>query len=280
MKQISAAVEAGLAPLPLGYRGLFDRLLAVVEPDERIRAFWLSGSLARGDGDAGSDLDVLLAVADDQLDDFAEGWREWLATITPTLIARPLTFAPGSFYSLTRECERLDVIVESVTKATTDTPFRTRIVVLDRDGLDANVPAPNPPTLPDRERMEWIVEEFYRLLAIFPAVNLVRKDYLLGVVGVQGTRQMLHELFVNANQPLPVTGVKQWSSKLTPAQRAVLEGLPPLDATRESLVPAMLATAEAYRTAGREALESQGIPWPEDLDQTVTAYFTAAIAQP
>ncbi|MBM7789501.1 aminoglycoside 6-adenylyltransferase [Tenggerimyces flavus] len=273
------AVERALAPLPEGYRTLFDRLLTVVEHDERIRALWLSGSLARGDADAGSDLDVLLAVADDDRDGFAENWREWLATITPTLIARPLTFAPGSFYSLTRDCERLDVVVETVTTARTTTPFRTRLVVLDRDGLHEDLPDPEPPKLPDRERMEWIVEEFFRLLAIFVPVNLVRKDYLLGVVGVQGTRQMLHELFVNANQPLPATGVKQWSSKLTPAQRALMESLPPLDATRESLVPAMLATAEAFRTAGREALEAQGIPWPEDLDHTVSAHVTAALVQ-
>ena len=274
------AVERALAPLPEGYRGLFDRLHTVVEHDERIRTLWLSGSLARGDADAGSDLDVLLAVRDDDLDAFAENWREWLATITPTLVARPLTFAPGSFYSLTRACERLDVVVESVTTATTTTPFRTRLVVLDRDGLDASIPGPKPPTLPDRERMEWIVEEFFRLLAIFVPANVVRRDYLLGVSGVQLSRQLLHELFVQANQPLPATGVKQWSSKLTPRQREVLESLPPLDATMEALAPAMLATAEAYRTAGREALESQGIPWPEDLDQTVTAYVTRGLTQP
>lgn len=265
------AVERALAPLPEGYHRLFDRLLTVVEHDERIRALWLSGSLARGDADAGSDLDVLLAVADDDRDAFADNWREWLATITPTLIARPLTFAPGSFYSLTRDCERLDVVVESVTQAATTTTFRTRLVVLDRDGLDARVPAPGPPTEPDRERMEWIVEEFFRYLAIFPAAVLLREDYLLGVVGVQGQRQLLHELFVNANQPLPATGVKQWSSKLTPEQRALMEALPALDATRESLVAATRANVEAFHTAGREALESHGIPWPEDLDQTVVS---------
>jgi hypothetical protein len=43
-------------------------------------------------------------------------WREWLATITPTLLAQELPFARGSFYSTTTGCERLDVVSEPVSK--------------------------------------------------------------------------------------------------------------------------------------------------------------------
>ena len=56
---------------------------------------WLSGSLGRGDADAVSDLDLLLAVSDDALPSFADEWSDWLAAITPTLIARTLPFATG-----------------------------------------------------------------------------------------------------------------------------------------------------------------------------------------
>src|ERR1700677_4849843 len=70
-------------------------------------------------------------------------WREWLATITPTLIARELPFAPGSFYSTTTGCERLDVVCEPVSKLSAS-PHRYRRVVFDRDGLDASVPDPEP----------------------------------------------------------------------------------------------------------------------------------------
>ena len=94
-------------------------------------------------------------------------------------------------------------------------------------------------------------------------------------------REALYELFVHANQanhPLPPMGVKQWSSKLTPQQRAVLEGLPPLDATRDSLIAAMGATAEAWRTHGRAAVEGLGVPWPSELAETVQAYFDAEVS--
>jgi hypothetical protein len=97
----SFAVDVDHSPGPLAalvpsYRPIFDRLLAVCEGDQRIRAFWLSGSLAKGTADAGSDLDCILAVRDGDFDEFAASWREWLATVTPTLIARELPFAPGS----------------------------------------------------------------------------------------------------------------------------------------------------------------------------------------
>ena len=129
---------APLAALLPSYRPIFDRLLAVCEGDERIRAFWLSGSLAKGTADCGSDLDCLLAIRDADFDEFAAGWREWLATITPTLLARELPFARGSFYSTTTGCERLDVVSEAVSKVPTSR-HRYRRVVFDRDGLDAAV---------------------------------------------------------------------------------------------------------------------------------------------
>jgi len=67
----SAASLAAVAVLPETYRHLFERAVAVLGADERVRALWLSGSLARGVADAASDLDLIVAVADDELDGFA-----------------------------------------------------------------------------------------------------------------------------------------------------------------------------------------------------------------
>ncbi len=263
---------AALAPLPEGYHVLFGRLLEVVEGDPRIRALWVSGSLARGVADGGSDLDVLLAIRDQDFDTFAANWRDWLGSVTPTLVARALPNAPGCFYSTTVDCLRLDVVAERVSGVAT-TQHRRRVVVLDRDGLDATVPAPESGGAPDLDRMAFLVEEFYRQLAIFPMAVAERRDWLLGVAGVHGARQLLYEVFVEANQPLPPMGVKQWSAKLRPAQRTVLEALPPLDSTPASVCAAMRATVGAWSTAGREAVESAGGTWPESLVRTVGEYF-------
>lgn len=137
---------AGLAVLPERYGALFDRAVAVFESDERVRGMWLHGAIARGAADAGSDLDVNLAVADAVFDAFAAAWPEWLAQITPTVNASPIPGLAGSFYALTPTCARLDVISERVSDVARSFLTR-RVVVFDRDGLTASVPAPLDPPL-------------------------------------------------------------------------------------------------------------------------------------
>jgi hypothetical protein len=275
--QLSDAVRAAMSPLPPGYHRLLERLVERAARDERIRAVWLGGSLGRREGDAGSDLDVLLAVDVDALPDFAAGWREWLATITATVIARELPALPGSFFSVTADCERLDVVVEPV-RALDATPYRQRLVVVDKDGLDAAVPAiDSPGTGPSVERLAAIVEEFFREQAIFPAAVVARQDWLLGVVAVSVTHRMLYDLFVETNQPLPAMGIKRWSARLTPHQRDVLAALRPPAAERDSTIDAMWAARHAIRTHGRHAVETAGGGWPQHLDDTVARYLQSEL---
>jgi hypothetical protein len=255
---------APLAALVPSYRPIFGRLLAACEDDERIRAFWLSGSLAKGTADGGSDLDCLLAIRDDDFDGFAAGWREWLATITPTLLARELPFARGAFCSTTTGCERLDVVCEPVSKLPTSR-FRYRYLIFDRDGLDAAVPAPEERPGPDLGRLRATVEEFFRIEAIAPFMLNNRRDYLCVAQGVQDLHRILYNVFVECNQPQPPMGVKQWSARLTPEQREILTALPVAPPEPAALAVALRAAGDAMRTAGRAAVTACGGDWPADL---------------
>lgn len=262
--------------MPSAYVDLLDRAIDVAAADDRIRALWVSGSAARGVADAGSDLDLLLAVADDRFEQFADAWREWLESLTPTLLARAIPGVPGSFYSLTVACLRLDVVAEPVRRLP-DTRYRRRTAVFDKDGISDQVPAPEPGAGPDPGKVGYAVEEFLRRQAIFPAAVVARRDWLLGVVGVMGCQQLLYDVFVEVNQPLPPTGVKQWSAKLTPEQRELLGGLPNPQPDRESVIDAMRSVVDAFRTAGRAAAEAAGVRWPDQLDCGVQRYFEAAL---
>ena len=195
-----AVIEA-LAP---GYARLFERTLAVLGADERVRAVWLSGSVARGDADAGSDLDFIVTVADEDHASFAGEWERWLAAITDTVFAKPLTFAPGSFYSVTPDWHRLDVVVERVSDLS-HSMMRTRQAVLDRDGLATQLPAEDPPAPASPERVAALVEEFLRIHGLLPVI-VVRQDWLLGVEGVHTLRSLLYQVFVEASAPHAVTG--------------------------------------------------------------------------
>jgi hypothetical protein len=268
-------VQRSLRELPRGYQTIFARLLEVVESDPRIRALWLAGSVGRGTGDAGSDLDVVVTIADADFEAFCTEWRRWLAKITPTVIAREIPGLSGSFYSLTPGCERFDVVVERA--GDPDLAARaSRTLVLDRDGSAPEVDlARSRPEQrgPDARRLEGIVEELLREQAIFPAAVIARRDWLLGVVGVMATHRLLYELFVEANQPLAPMGIKQWSAKLTDAQRRLLESLPVPGPRPDALIAAMLAAREAMLTVGRETVERHGGIWPTALDESVATYY-------
>ena len=277
MSRTERAAADALRPLHAGYRELHEKVLAVARRDDRVRTMWLSGSVGRGVADAGSDLDVVLALAPASFDEFAATWRNWLAEITPTVLARPLRGMPGSFFSVTTSCLRLDVVAERAGGADTGA-LALRLLVLDKDGIVSQVAAESPipvvpPAGPDPARLAEMVAEFFRQMTIFPAAVVARSDWLLGVVGVQGAQLMLYELFVEANQPLPPMGVKQWSAKLTPEQRDICAGLPAPSATRQSVLAAMRTTAAAYRQAATTILAAHEVRWPMEFEQAVRRFW-------
>jgi hypothetical protein len=271
MADLHVRVPDDIDVLPAGYRDLLERAVEVLAADERVRAVWLSGSLARGDADVASDLDLLVAVADAEHEAFAASWREWLAAITPTVLARPLPFLAGSFYSLTPDCLRLDVVVEPVSMVA-NSFFHARRVVFDRDGLDASVPDAPPAAGPDRAKVETAIEEPLRYLALLPSV-LARGEVMLSQEGLGHMRRRVSELFLEANAPLPTTGVKHWRDKLTDEQYAVLESIPWPAATHDAVTDASLAAGRALIEHGRPIAERLGIEWPQALEDAVRAYL-------
>jgi predicted nucleotidyltransferase len=255
-----------------GYAELFERVASACARDDRVRAMWLSGSLARGTADRASDLDVLVAVADQSFDDFASRWEEWLAAITPTVIARPLPFVAG-FFSVTPQRLRLDVVIERVSQLL-DTRFRERTVVIDRDRLGATIPPRSEPAPPDPARIAHLVEEFFRDYGMFNTV-VERRDWLLGIEAIHMIRSLLYQLFVESNAPQPPTGVKQWSARLTAEQRAALEALPTGTATADGVVAAHEAVACAFVRHARAVCTDLAVPWPSDLEEATVAYLAA-----
>jgi hypothetical protein len=260
------AVREAVAPLEPGYAELLARLVDSLRPDDRVRAVWLAGSVGRGVADGGSDLDLVVTVA--STEDFADA-SSW--DVIDPVITTPIPGMPGCFAFTTRAGLRVDVVIEGVDELATSS-YTHRVKAFDRDGLES--PAPTAETsAPDVARMQSIVTEFLRQSAIFPAAVVAREDWLLGQMAVRNYQHLLYELFVESNQPLPVMGVKQWSSRLTQLQRDLLRSLPVPAADRASVVIAMQAVRSAIRGDGRAALESVGGTWPTEVDDAMTAYW-------
>ena len=255
-------VVSAIAPLPEAYADLLGRIEQVLQADDEVRALWLAGSLGRRDADAGSDLDLVVTVRD--LGAYADPGR-W--DVVEPLITTPIPGMPGCLAFTTRAGLRVDVVLETPGDLAT-TSYRRRVRVFDRDGL----PLPDPePDLrrPDVARMEAIVMESLRQWAIYPFAVVAREDWLLGQAAVGNYHRMLYDLFVEANQPLPEMGVKQWTRRLTAEQAEVLTALPPPSADRDSVERSMRAVRDALRTHGRAALEGAGGTWPEEVAETL-----------
>jgi hypothetical protein len=259
---------SALSVLPAGYGPLFDRAASVFGKDKRVRAMWIHGAMGRGAADAGSDLDISLAIRDADFSAFTAEQGSWVAAIAPTLTVR--TIAAGSFYALTTTCERFDVISERVSELPEST-LRRRIVVFDKDGLDALIPpAQDPP--PNRERICYLIEETLRQAVNFPTV-IVRDDWLLGVIAVQQVQLFLYELFAESNKPMPPTGPKQWSFKLTSRQRELLEALPVAAPSEQSVRQAREAAFVLFFAEAPAIARNNSVPWPTELETAIRAYL-------
>jgi hypothetical protein len=263
-----------IAMLPAGYHRILAGARQRFEGDDRVRGMWLGGSLGRGTADAASDLDVLLAVADDAHDGFLAGWRTWLADVTPTVLAEALPFAPGMYYSVTPDFERFDVVVEPVSALPT-TFFRSRVTLFDRDGLTARIPPPEPGPGPSADAVRGLISEYFRISAV--ETILVRDDWLLAREHVHAVASLVYRLFVESNAPLPPMGVKQWSAKLTPDQRSVLASLPTDAADVSGLRTAHLAMAAVFVPTAEALALRLGVPWPHDLEAAAAAHLSEVL---
>lgn len=167
---------------------------------------------------------------------------------------------------MTPGCERVDVISERVSGLPT-TDLARRVTIFDRDNLTTTIPAPVDPQ-PDHGRITYLIRETLRTAANFDTV-IVRDDWLLGVVAVQTVHIFLYQLFAEANKPQPPTGPKQWSFKLSPRHRDMLQQLPVPQPTRESVMPARQAALGLFLTEAPAIAAANEVPWPTDLAATV-----------
>lgn len=267
-------VTAALAPLPPGYAEVLDRVVRDLAADARIVALWLSGSLGRGVADAGSDLDLIVTVADAAKVDLGAASDSTWAFLEP-VISYEMPGLPGSFALTTPTGLRVDVVLEAASDIA-GTPYHHRVPVFDRRPERTALPTVDrAPDAPDTGRMEAVALEFARQLAIFPDAVVARRDWLLGQEAVHNYRAFLYQLYVESNQPLPPMGVKQWSAKLTGPQRDRLASLPVPAADEESVIDAMQQVQRVIRTEGRQIVEAAGADWPEDAVRAGLARWQA-----
>jgi hypothetical protein len=255
---------------------LVERATEVLRADDRVIAAWLAGSFATGEADAWSDVDIHCCVRDDVP---REAWRDLLGTITPTVMAIALPPPVAGGFALTAEWVHVDLVTHLASEFDPAAHAAGARPLFDHGGILENLP-PAPPVQVDpwfpRESVEWF---FYMLGNIVTVVG--RDDAALAMLGVLTVRDTcLVPLFLAERGVKRRGGVKRLNHWLSAEQRSVLESLPPLVATVDSVVDAQLHLARIFIERGRALADRLGEDWPEELEQATLRHVERGLGIP
>jgi len=265
----------------------------VLAGDDRVLAAYLVGGFAVGMGDAFSDVDLHIVVADDAADALAEVWPDLVHEIAPTVWIQPFGSlnpnaprrGPVGGLCITPDWLHFDIVVRAA--GTVDGhAIEGMVPLLDKAGL-----LPSSPTLrPDRRGEpfypEAAVSMFLYMLgnvvaAIgrgepIPASNGVIMTRDVALVGLLLAEQGIASTRENTvGNPFPFT--KRLRRYLTDEQNAILQSLPPLSPSIESAIDGFVALAEIFLPRAKQLAKATGTRWPEDYERATVSHFERSV---
>lgn len=254
-------------PTP-AHRALADRAVGALRDDPRVVAVFIGGSLATGDADVESDLDLTVAVHDEGLDSLWEDLESWLH-----VIGRPVAIAAGPVphlrTALMEDGLRLDVAVLAPSDLSSR-PRQPMVAVYDPDGLSAGLDVASPRFEPTPEWLSSHVADFLRFLDQLSVV-VVRREWIAGVDNAWYLTSRLLDLYAHCNRA-PRTSARRVNARLTAAQRSAVESLPPIRAEEASVVAVHVAVARLYRLEALALADELGVTWPRQLEEAVLGH--------
>lgn len=249
---------------------LLARLTGQAQADERVLALLLGGSLGRGEGDAWSDLDLVGVVSPEDHPAFVEGARAWMERAAPLVLWRPPYPGIPLFNGITTEWLRVDLTVTVPGRVTGAQDGLKPLI--DRAAVWPALSAALPPRALDPARLTGMVIEFIRVLGL-SSVVLGRRELAVAVTGCGMLRTSLIALMIEELGLPQQPGALHLSRLLSPDDLASIESLPPLEATRASVIAHTLACAELFLPSARRLLERAGVAWPEVFEAATLAHL-------
>jgi hypothetical protein len=240
-------------------QGFTDRAQA----DDRVAALFLGGSLGKGVGDDWSDADLILAARPEHhaaVDAEVRAWADGIATVV--LWKQPYPGVP-LYTAVTDEWLRFDLTVTIPGRVIG--AQATLKPLVDHAGVWASLPAQLAPKPLDPAALTALVEETLRILGLLP-MALGRGEFATGVTGAGLIRQQLISLLILETEPPLPPGALHLARLISPKDLAMVEALPGVVATRDSVIAANLAYAGAFLPRARIVAERAGAVWPQALE--------------
>lgn len=260
--------------LPHAQQDFLAALLLLLEPDERIRALFLSGSFGRGTADAWSDVDLIAITAPEHRDALMEGWRARLETIAPIVFFNRLPWAPV-LNAITEDWLRIDLQLSTPDDLRGQAQDRYQ-VLFDRDGIFAALPptAEIPATSP--AKLLGIVTEFIRILGLLHVAD-GRREYELATTGTGMMRGLLTNLLIEEMQRGDQGGMLHLSRKIDAPRMQLLLDLPVAEPDRASVIAANSALARAFFPRAKAFGTQLGMEWPESFETATRRKLQQAV---
>ncbi|MGO4454057.1 nucleotidyltransferase family protein [Arthrobacter sp. RAF14] len=263
-------------PIPRALDAPLAAVRASCNARKDIEAAWLEGSIARGEADEWSDIDLHLVVTDEDFD-----VRAWAAELFDVVLADAIPGTRRGHIFLSSEWVHLDVILHSPQDAATGSA--ERLYLLDRGiphGASADIRAdqPDPPSADDGvSSVPYFPDQDCRvvLYLLGNAVGLAARDDLLALsTTVSGLRDAyLPRLMLAERGMRPGRGAKRMLEQVSRDQRSSLQSLPAVGLDRRSLLGALTAVAAQYVPRARSLAHATGAEWPQGLEEALRSLW-------
>ena len=243
-------------PLPWQRRCIVDaRGLLPTLPG--VQAVWLAGSLARGDGDRFSDVDLQCLIASDALPYWRTHWSDVVARLIGRLtLARTINDSIVGGFCLNSDWHHVDLILHTQGQFSCPVHYRT---LHDPDGFLHN--ASDSVTL-DQEMTVGDMSEFVFYLFGSLATLIGRNELILAQNSVLTLRQWLIRLMFLENNRSPVGGGRRLNKFLSADQRRLVQEA---GAALHSMRDIQVATArlfDEFATRAQQLAVQDGSEFP------------------
>ena len=248
--------------------------------DERIAAAWVSGSLASDFADQFSDIDVHIAVREEDFGAFAEaGWADFVSGLAPTVLTRSFQSGRGGF-AVTSDWMHFDVVVHRAGDQLFKGGAGIRPLFDRTGGLLPKASATGSVRRGEPYFPGKVVEWFFYMLGNL-AVVVGRDEPVLGTNGAVMLRDTCLVPLMHAEEGVVRTGGnKRLRAFLTEEQHLLLEELPAVDATLESVIASYAATSNLFVTRGRALAHKTDGAWPGKLEEATRHHLRRSIGRP
>jgi predicted nucleotidyltransferase len=253
----------------LWQRETCEQISAALSGLPSVRALWLGGSLARGQADGLSDIDLTVLIADETVDGAVSKIETLLAAEFVFVLVRNRGDEHHRLLNfVTDEWKRFDLNIFSPDgiRRSNLSGLRT---LFDKDELDLPVGRGEPPKREvSYDQVYFVVSEFIRVLGLLPVV-VHRKDFVGAFSGSALLREHLVTLLQYEQTGQIRTGALNDTKSLTPPAASAVIGLPTLSADEASILEFNRACWDVFMQFAPRISQQYDVEWPVRLVEAV-----------